>query len=96
MTERWNLPPQLVATIRYHHNPSAQGDVSPLTRIVHLADVLCMMLGIGLGGDGLRYNLEDGVVASLGLDDSTIENVLSQTIEYAAMDSEQQTPMSAR
>ncbi|MDR3710242.1 MAG: HDOD domain-containing protein [Capsulimonadaceae bacterium] len=91
MCERWNLPPQLVTTIRYHHNPSAQPDSPPLTRIVHLADVLCMMLGIGLGGDGLRYKLEDGVVASLGLDDEAIEQVLSMVIEYAAMDVEQDT-----
>jgi putative nucleotidyltransferase with HDIG domain len=86
MTERWNLPPQLVATIRYHHKPSEQPDDSPLTRIVHLADVLCMMLGIGLGGDGLRYELEEGTIEKLGLDDEAIESILSQVSEIANKD----------
>lgn len=86
MTERWNLPPQLVATIRYHHKPSEQPELSPLTQIVHLADVLCMMLGIGLGGDGLRYELEEGTIEQLGLDDASIEFVLSQVSEIATKD----------
>jgi putative nucleotidyltransferase with HDIG domain len=88
MAERWNLPPQLVTTIRYHHTPSLQPRQTPLTWLVHLADVLCMMLGIGLGGDGLRYELEDGTVEKLGLSDADVEQVLSQVIEYSSMEND--------
>ncbi|HEY3328615.1 MAG TPA: HDOD domain-containing protein [Capsulimonadaceae bacterium] len=86
MTERWNLPPQLVQTIQFHHKPSEQPEMSPLTQIVHLADVLCMMLGIGLGGDGLRYELEAGTIEALHLTDEDIEFVLSQVSEIATRD----------
>lgn len=85
MVERWNLPPQLVTSIRYHHRPLAQPNPTPLTWIVHLSDILCMMLGIGLGGDGLRYEFEEGAIDALGLTDSVIEQVLSQVIEFATL-----------
>jgi putative nucleotidyltransferase with HDIG domain len=84
MAEHWNLPKQLVEAIRYHHRPSEQPEPSDLTYIIHLADAFCMMLGIGLGGDGLRYKLEPGIIDRLGLDNDDIDGVMSSIIEFAA------------
>jgi putative nucleotidyltransferase with HDIG domain len=76
MTESWKLPQHLVETIRYHHRPADQEQWSALTAIVHVADVVCLTLGIGIGSDGLRYALEDGVIDRLGLSRESVEEVM--------------------
>jgi len=83
LTEHWNLPTHLVEAIRYHHNPSLQDPPSMLTSIVHLADVLCITLGIGLGTDGLQYSLEDKTIEMLNLDDAAVEGLLITISEFA-------------
>jgi putative nucleotidyltransferase with HDIG domain len=83
LTEHWNLPSHLVEAIRYHHTPSLQEPPNALTSIVHLADVLCITLGIGLGTDGLRYSLEDETVERLHLDDAAVDSLLMAISEFA-------------
>ena len=56
MAENWNLPQEIVEGIRWHHNPLGSGH-SWLAHVIHLADVLAMVTGYGLGGDGLQYQL---------------------------------------
>lgn len=82
--ENWKLPQQLVETIRYHHRPSLQSDWAPLTAIVHVADVLCLTLGIGIGKDGLRYTLEDGVMERLKLTQDSVEEVMILIADFVA------------
>jgi putative nucleotidyltransferase with HDIG domain len=42
IAEKWNFPEELVAAIRYHHNPSAAPeDYRTLVDSVYLADMLC-------------------------------------------------------
>jgi putative nucleotidyltransferase with HDIG domain len=83
LTEHWNLPSHLVQAIRYHHTPSQQDPSSPLTSIVHLADVLCITLGIGLGTDGLQYSLEYNTLEMLHLDDAAVDGLLMLISEFA-------------
>jgi putative nucleotidyltransferase with HDIG domain len=83
LTEHWNLPDHLVQAIRFHHNPSRQKPPSTLTSIVHLADVLCITLGIGLGTDGLQYSLEQTTLERLQLDDAAVDSLLLQVSEFA-------------
>lgn len=96
MTEQWNLPTQLVSAIRWHHDPASakadsasagapsKADMLPgkLTAIVHLADLVCITLGIGLGGDGLHYRLQDGVLELLGLDTPAVEGFLMMVSDF--------------
>lgn len=78
---RWNLPPALVDCVRYHHEPLNQPTPSPLTGLVHVADVMCLLLGIGLGGDGLQYPLQDGVLEMLQLSPADFEQTTSDVCE---------------
>ena len=71
--EKWNLPTPLVGCVRYHHAPQDQPEPSALTAIVHLADVQCLMMGIGLGGDGLNYPLQESALALLHLSEADFE-----------------------
>lgn len=78
---RWNLPPNLVECVRYHHDPLSQPEPSPLTGLVHIADVICLLLGVGVGGDGLQYPLQEGVLEMLGLSARDIEETTVNVTE---------------
>ena len=84
LAEHWNLPAHLVQAIRFHHAPSRQDPANTLTSIVHLADVLCITLGIGLGTDGLQYDLENATLETLDLDDDSLDTLLMQISEFAS------------
>ncbi|XVJ51295.1 MAG: HDOD domain-containing protein [Vampirovibrio sp.] len=63
IAKEWKFPERMVTAIRYHHkpsdaSPSLELDASKLLGIVHLADSLCMMLGNGMGNDGMLYPVD--------------------------------------
>lgn len=64
MCERWDFPPQLVAAIANHHDPEAARS-DPLSALVYVSDLICLLLGIGAGADGLAYHGGDGLMATL-------------------------------
>ena len=54
----WSFPPELEEAIRFHHSPGGATIKPALAHCVHLADAACMMLGVGLGADGLMYGVD--------------------------------------
>ncbi|MEW6582103.1 MAG: HDOD domain-containing protein [Actinomycetota bacterium] len=74
----WNFPPDLVEAIRFHHTPGAASLKPKLTYAVHLADCICMMLGIGIGADGLSYTVESGTLEALGLEHGRVEQIIDR------------------
>ncbi len=65
VAEHWNLPESLVKVIRYHHSPSQlkkeailDKKLPALVAYVHLADAFSMMVGSGVGSDGMMYSLD--------------------------------------
>ena len=76
LLEKWNLPESLVNVDRWHHQPDQfQGDRLVLD-LVHVADVLAMMGGLGVGEDGLNYHTSSEVVARLNLTTKITEGVV--------------------
>jgi putative nucleotidyltransferase with HDIG domain len=61
----WSFPPELEEAIRFHHSPSGATLKPALAHCVHLADAACMMLGVGLGTDGLMYGMDPASLAVL-------------------------------
>ena len=48
--ESWNLPPELAAVVRYHHNPlEAPLSYSRNTLVLFVADCVCQAMGLGFG-----------------------------------------------
>ncbi|MCS6950669.1 MAG: HDOD domain-containing protein [bacterium] len=84
IAEKWNLPPSLVAVIKYHHQPSSAPEREPMISIVHLADVLSITLGIGIGGDGLYYHFEEDTLAMFGLEQADLDDLCEQIVEQMA------------
>jgi HD-like signal output (HDOD) protein len=79
--KRWNLPPVLVDAVQYHHRPEDANRHREITYIVHLADSISCMLGIGLGCDGLMYVFEENTLDVLGLQKEDIESIMSELVD---------------
>lgn len=84
IAEKWNLPPLLVSVIKYHHQPSSAPDRDPMISVVHLADLLSITMGIGIGGDGLYYTLEDGTLAMFDLSQADIDELCEEIVDQMA------------
>lgn len=84
IAEKWNLPPTLVAVIKYHHQPSTAPEHDPMISIVHLADVLAITLGIGIGGDGLYYHFEEDTMTLFGLEQADLDDLCEQIVDQMA------------
>lgn len=73
LAERWALPPGIVDCIRYHHAPLALERRDPYVDAVHIADAICILLGIGGGDDGLSYRACPTVMSRNGLTEADVE-----------------------
>jgi putative nucleotidyltransferase with HDIG domain len=67
IARQWQLPENLVTTIAHHHEPQAAQKYQSLVAIIHIADVSMMILGIGIGVDGLRYPMEEAALKRIGM-----------------------------
>lgn len=84
IAEKWNLPPSLVSVIKYHHRPSGAPDKDLMISAVHLADILSITMGIGIGGDGLYYVLEEDTLTMLGMEQADIDELCEQVVDQMA------------
>ncbi|QUH27356.1 HDOD domain-containing protein [Serpentinicella alkaliphila] len=81
IAEKWNLPAELVEAIACHHTPELAKVNKEITAIVHVADAIVMMTGIGMGMDGLAYNFSPDAISLLGLTEKDVEDILSDSTE---------------
>jgi len=81
MLEQWGFLEDFVDAVRWHHQPDNAESAQDLADLVHVADAIAMMLGIGLGNDGLSYNLSTESVRRLGLKVQRLEFLASQAFE---------------
>jgi len=75
LLESWNCPAEIAAVARWHHRPDEAPEGGNAIRLVHIADAISMMQGIGAGSDGLNYRMSDATVGCLKLTDETVELV---------------------
>lgn len=81
VAEKWNLPKELVEAIGLHHTPELAKENPILVSIVHIADAMTMMMGVGLGLDGLSYNLSPLAIENLNLDELQFQDIISQVAD---------------
>lgn len=67
IVEMWQLPDPIVRCVRWHHDPGELDPPDPLVDIVHLANCVCLLMGIGLGEDGLYSRADEGAMRRNGL-----------------------------
>jgi HD-like signal output (HDOD) protein len=81
MAERWKLPEYIVEVIRYHHTPSKVSEAyRTIAYAVHTADATMMMLGIGVGVDGLQYPLDPNVIQILKWKEDSFEKLYERVM----------------
>ncbi len=78
----WNVPKHITIAIKYHHHPSGSND-SLLAYIVHMADAVSMMAGLGMGIDGVLYKMDENAMGFLDLNEQDIEKIMTQVITAA-------------
>ena len=81
--KKWGFPPILVEAVQNHHQPYKAKIHKKLTYIVHLADAISCMLGIGLGlgCNDLMYVFEENTLDILGLREEDIESIMGELVE---------------
>jgi putative nucleotidyltransferase with HDIG domain len=79
---KWLLPPEIVNAVQFHHAPEASERHSSMLDIVHVANFISMMIGIGIGRDGLQHEPSAEVTERLGLEPGHLEKVASQTMQW--------------
>ena len=79
---KWLLPSEIVNAVQFHHAPEASEQPSNMLDIVHVANFISMMIGIGIGRDGLQHEPSVAVTERLGLEPGHLEKVASQTMQW--------------
>ena len=80
--QNWSFPDNVVNAVRWHHEPDLAPEQNTMTDVVHAANVLCQMIGIGTGREGLQYEPAQGTVRRLGLKAVLLEKLASQTLMW--------------
>jgi len=81
VAENWKFSPKMVEIIRHHHRPQEASISEFESAIVYMADTICMMMGIGVGSDGLAYRFHREVVESLELTESEFQKIIAGFVE---------------
>lgn len=78
---RWHIPGHVARAVRYHHDPTpSEGDL--LSYIVHMADAIALMSGIGAGIDGLLYTMHPEAPSILRLDHDDMSEIMGAMADY--------------
>ncbi len=81
VAEKWNLSDDLIQSIRYHHDPQSAPEGNLTVHMVHIADMVSELLGIGLGYDGLNYELQPISMEKLSLEPADIETLMMSVMD---------------
>jgi len=73
---KWRFTQAMVDIIGNHHSPDRVGNGDLSIPIVYLSDCICMMMGIGLGSDGLAYRYYPGVAERLKFSDADLQRTM--------------------
>ncbi len=86
LTEKWGLPESHKIAVAYHHKPNELPEdkkkYQPLLDVVSVANSVCLMLGIGLGADGLQNYIYPETLERLGITD--FEGLMADMIDFTA------------
>ncbi len=80
LLEHWNLPAPVVEAAQWHHQPEILTDESLVVDLVHVADTMCLMGGVGAGMDGNHYNTSPKIISRLNLSDIITDNIISEIL----------------
>lgn len=76
--QKWHFTEKLNYIIRNHHlsDEAARQDLD--TVLVYLADIICMMMGVCTGADGLSYRFYGDVLNRLNLSEKDLQGIIAE------------------
>lgn len=77
--QKWQFSDRLNFIIRHHHLSHAAAREKVETSLVYLADIVCMMMGVCSGADGLRYRFYGDVLSKLNLTEKDLQLIIAQS-----------------
>ncbi len=77
---KWNLPESINIAIKYHHQPGNL-DGNELSYILHMADYIAILSGIGYDNDDILYELEEGTMDYLDISNEDVSKIVSKVTE---------------
>ena len=82
LAKHWNLPDELVAVLRYHHTPDAEGAAAglPLARIINITEKLISTTGLH---EFVGYQIAEEEWAALGIDPAQADEIAVHANEQA-------------
>lgn len=86
LAEHWKMPVSLMMGLEYHHNPAqAPEEYRAMAYVIHLADTLAMIRGIGTGVDDMRYKFDVEYEKYVSIGPSSLEGLAFDVqIDYRA------------
>ncbi len=78
IAKMWKFSPRMIKIIHNHHLPDKKMIKDKEVAIVYLADCICMMMGQGVGSDGLSYRFKAQAMKELGLSADDVAMIIAE------------------
>ena len=95
LAERWGLPEAYQMAVAYHHRPNDlpedKKQYQNILDVVSVANSVCLMLGVGLGADGLQTYMFPEPLERLGI--SNFDELMAELIDFADNVSQEMSSM---
>ncbi|WP_027182742.1 HDOD domain-containing protein [Desulfovibrio inopinatus] len=82
LLEHWQIPDDICLVVRYHVDPGAFPNHDLCLDLVHAGSVIVLMTGIGMGIDGMQYQLSDDVVERLNLTSDDVQFAMEDMLAH--------------
>jgi len=79
---QWSFPSDVIAAVRWHHDPEFVEQANAPIDIVYLSNLLCRTNGNGNEDGGPSYDLSPTVVERLGIDIRQIDTIAGNVAEW--------------
>lgn len=77
IAKMWKFSPRMVRIIRNHHLSDDSMVQDKDMAVVYLADCICMMMGLGVGADGLAYRFHEHAMEELDMTADDISRIIA-------------------
>lgn len=77
MAQIWKFSPKMVMIINNHHLSREDMIKDKDTMVVYLSDCICMMMGMGVGADGLAYRFHHQAIEEIGISADDILTIIA-------------------
>lgn len=78
IAKQWKFSPRMIKIIRHHHLSDETMIKDKEIAAVYLADCICMMMGTGVGSDGLAYRFKNQVIKELNMSADDITMIIAE------------------